>query len=104
MKRRAGGALLTQRRNELTEAREQATALAHELATTRARRDMVVRRLAELDRLDAALASDKEREEALRGDAEARIADLDDERAAIDHRLSDDEAQAARIGRELDRV
>jgi chromosome segregation protein len=95
------GALLTQRRNELTQAREQATALAHELATMRARRDMVVRRLAELARLDAALAADKEREEALRGDAEARISDLDDERAAIDHRLSDDEAQAARIGREL---
>ena len=95
------GALLTQRRNELSQAREQATALAHEMATMRARRDTVVRRLAELDRLDAALAADKEREEALRGDAEARIADLEAERAAIDHRLSDDEAQAIRIGREL---
>jgi len=95
------GALLTQRRNELSQAREQATALAHELATMRARRDTVVRRLAELDRLDAALAADKEREEALRGDAETRIADLDAERAAIDHRLSDDEAQAVRIGRQL---
>jgi chromosome segregation protein len=95
------GALLTQRRNELSQARERATALAHELATMRARRDTVVRRLAELDRLDSALAADKEREEALRGDAEARIADLDAERLAIDHRLSDDEAQAVRIGREL---
>jgi chromosome segregation protein len=95
------GALLAQRRNELSAAREQATALAHELATMRARRDTVVRRLAELDRLDAALAADKEREEALRGDAEARIADLESERAAIDHRLADDEAQAVRIGREL---
>ena len=37
------------------EARERATQLAHELATTRARRDTVVRRLAELDRLDASL-------------------------------------------------
>jgi chromosome segregation protein len=95
------GALLTQRRNELSQARELATELAHELATMRARRDTTVRRLAELDRLDAALAADKEREEALRGDAEARIADLDTERAAIDHRLSDDETQAVRIGREL---
>jgi chromosome segregation protein len=94
-------ALLAQRRNELSQAREQATALAHELATMRARRDTVVRRLAELDRLDAALETDREREEALRGDAEARIAALDAERAAIDHRLSDDEAQAVRIGREL---
>jgi chromosome segregation protein len=67
-------ALLNQRRHELAEARERATELAHELATTRARRDTVVRRLAELDRLDASLASDVEREEALRHDAEARIA------------------------------
>ncbi|GAA4753491.1 chromosome segregation protein SMC [Sphingomonas daechungensis] len=94
-------ASLNQRRHELSEARERATALAHELATTRARRDTVVRRLAELDRLDASLASDVEREEALRHDAEARIAELDSERAAIEHRLSDDEAQSARIGREL---
>ena len=95
------GRLLAKRRSELQRAREQATALAHELATMRARRDTVVRRLTELDRLDAALAADKEREEALRSDAEARIADLEAERTAIDHRLSDDEAQAARIGREL---
>lgn len=94
-------ALLNQRRHELSEARERATELAHELATTRARRDTVVRRLAELDRLDASLVSDVEREEALRNDAEARIAELDAERAAIEHRLSDDEAQSARIGREL---
>ncbi|HJR83222.1 MAG TPA: chromosome segregation protein, partial [Sphingomicrobium sp.] len=95
------GALLAQRRNELSQARERATSLAHELATMRARRDTVVRRLAELDRLDAALAADKEREEALREDAEALIAELDAERAAIGHRLSDDEAQSVRIGREL---
>jgi len=94
-------ALLSQRRNELSQARERATELAHELATTRARRDTVVRRLAELDRLDASLASDVEREEALRGDAEARIAELEAERAAIDQRLADDEAQSARIGRDL---
>ena len=68
------GALLAQRRNELSAAREQATALAHELATMRARRDTIVRRLAELDRLDLALAADKEREEALRADAETRNA------------------------------
>jgi chromosome segregation protein len=94
-------ALLSRRRNELSRARERSTELAHELATTRARRDTVVRRLAELDRLDASLASDVEREEALRGDAEARIAELDAERAAIDQRLADDEAQSARIGRDL---
>ena len=94
-------AILTQRRNELSDARAKATELAHELATTRARRDTIVRRLAELDRLDASLAADVEREEALRTDAEARIADLEAERAAIDARLGDDEDQAARIGRDL---
>jgi chromosome segregation protein len=94
-------ALLGQRRHELTQARERATELAHELATTRARRDTVVRRLAELDRLDASLASDVEREEALRHDAEARIAELEVERAAIEQRLADDEGHSARIGREL---
>lgn len=94
-------ALLTQKRNALTEAREKATKLAHELATTRARRDAVVRRLAELERLDAALAADVQREEALRADAEARIASVEVERTAIEQRLSDDEAKAARIGTEL---
>ncbi len=94
-------ALLGQRRNELTQARERATELAHELATTRARRDTVVRRLVELDRLDASLASDVEREEALRHDAEARIAELEAERMAIEQRLADDEGHSARIGREL---
>jgi chromosome segregation protein len=97
----AAGAMLAQRRTEVSEARAQATAMAHELATTRARRDTIVRRLSELDRLDASLASDIEREEALRGDAEARIAQLDEERAAIDRRLGDQENEAARIGREL---
>jgi chromosome segregation protein len=97
----AAGAMLAQRRTEVSEARAQATAMAHELATTRARRDTIVRRLGELDRLDASLASDIEREEALRGDAEARIAQLDEERAAIDRRLGDQENEAARIGREL---
>jgi chromosome segregation protein len=94
-------ALLTQRRNALSEAREKATRLAHELATTRARRDAVVRRLAELERLDAALASDIQREEALRDDAEARIASLEEERGSVEQRLADDEAQSARIGQEL---
>jgi chromosome segregation protein len=93
--------LLSERRKALAAAREQATALAHELATTRARRDTVVRRLTELDRLDEALAADIAREQALGEDARARIAQLEKERGAIDKRLSDQEEQAARIGREL---
>jgi chromosome segregation protein len=84
-------ALLTERRNALTEAREQGHELAHQLAAARARRDTVVRRLAELDRLDAALGSDIAREEALKGDA-AR---------AIEQRLHDAEAQSSRLATEL---
>ena len=43
---------LTVKRNALAEVREQGHALAHQLATARARRDTVSRRLAELDRLE----------------------------------------------------
>ena len=57
------------------EARDEGRTLAHELATARARRDTVVRRLAELDRLDLSLAAESAREEALRDDAARAIAD-----------------------------
>src|SRR4051812_9850965 len=43
---------LTQRRNALAELRDQGHDLAHQLATARARRDTVARRLTELERLD----------------------------------------------------
>src|SRR5690349_6476865 len=92
---------LAVKRNALAELREQGHALAHQLATARARRDTVSRRLAELERLDAALKSDIAREEALKGDAERAIAQLDEERAAIARRLEDAEAHSARIASEL---
>src|SRR3954447_21184463 len=76
-------------RDALAEVREAGHALAHELATARARRDTVARRLAELDRLDASLAADVAREEALQGDAAAAMAQLDAERSTIERRLSD---------------
>lgn len=95
------GALLTERRNALAEAREQGHELAHQLATARARRDTVSRRLTELDRLDASLAGDIQREEALKGDAGRAIAQLEEERGAIEQRLQDAEAQSARIAAEL---
>ena len=44
---------LAEKRNALAEARELGHELAHKLASARARRDTVSRRLAELDRLDA---------------------------------------------------
>ncbi|MFL6758542.1 chromosome segregation SMC family protein [Sphingomonas sp.] len=97
---RASGEL-TARRNGLAELREQGHELAHQLATARARRDTVVRRLAELDRLDSSLAGDVQREEALKADAARAIATLDAERAAIGRRLEDSENHSARIALEL---
>ena len=94
-------ALLTERRNALTAARDAGHELAHQLATARARRDTVARRLAELGRLTAALDADIAREAALHGDAAAAIAQLDEERSAIEQRLHDAEALAGRIAAEL---
>src|SRR5687767_12378703 len=94
-------ALLTQRRGELGDARDAALNLAHRLASARARHDTALRRLAELDRLDASLAADIEREQALQGDAARAIAQLDEERGAIEQKLVDAEAIAARIASEL---
>ena len=92
---------LADKRAALTEARDSARTLAHDLATARARRDTIVRRLAELDRLDTSLASETAREEALRDDAARAIALLDDEREAIAARLADGEAQAGRLATDL---
>src|SRR4051812_2549137 len=92
---------LAQKRNALAQARELGHELAHRLASARARRDTVARRLAELDRLDASLMTDVGREQALKGDAAQAIANLDQERAAIERRLEDSEASAARLSAEL---
>jgi len=94
-------ALLTERRNALTEIREQGHELAHQLAAARARRDTVARRLAELDRLDASLTSDIAREESLKSDAARALRQLDEERGAIAKRLEDAETHSARISAEL---
>ena len=94
-------AALAKRRAEVTALRESGHDLAHKLATARARHDTVVRRLEELDRLDSTLTGDIRREEALKGDAAKAIRQLEEERAAIEQRLVDGEAIAARIGAEL---
>jgi chromosome segregation protein len=99
--RDAATAALAERRRALADAREAGHALAHDLATARARRDTVARRLSELDRLDAALGGDIERERALKGDAARAIAQLDEERAALEQRLAQTEARSARISAEL---
>jgi chromosome segregation protein len=92
---------LTARRNALNQLREEGHALAHQLAAARARRDTVARRLAELDRLDASLAGDIQREEALKGDAARAIVQLEQERTAIAQRVEDAETHAARLATEL---
>jgi chromosome segregation protein len=88
-------------RNALAELREEGHSLAHQLATALARRDTVARRLTELDRLDASLKGDMAREEALKGDAAQAIAQLEEERAAIEQRLEDGENHSTRIAAEL---
>jgi chromosome segregation protein len=95
---------LTARRNMLAELREQGHDLAHQLATARARQDTVIRRLAELDRLDASLTTDMSREEALKSDAARALAQLEEERTAIGRRLEDAETHAARIATELSKA
>ena len=97
----AANQLLTERRNALATSRDAAHDLAHQLATARARRDTVARRLEELDRLDAALEADIAREKALHGDAAAAIAQIEEERSTIEQRLDDAEAQGGRIAAEL---
>ena len=92
---------LSDKRNALTALREQGHELAHQLAAARARRDTVARRLGELDRLDASLVADIQREEALKGDAARAIAQLEQERATITSRLEAAETHAARIATEL---
>ena len=97
-------ALLAERRAALGTARDAALNLGHQLASARARRDTVIRRLEELERLDVSLAADMAREEALQGDAARAIAQLDNERGVIERRLVDAEAIAARIAAELSKT
>ena len=92
---------LAQRRKAVAELRDEGHQLAHQLATARARRDTVTRRIAELDRLDASLSADLAREDALKGDASSAIDQLERERQSIEQRLDDAEGQAARIAAEL---
>jgi chromosome segregation protein len=97
----AANKVLAEKREALAAIREEGHALAHRLATARARRDTVGRRLAELDRLDRALADDIAREEALKRDAGEALGQLESERAAIAERLERSEEQSARIASDL---
>ncbi|MEO6360209.1 MAG: chromosome segregation protein SMC, partial [Sphingomicrobium sp.] len=95
------GRELAKCRVELTDAREAGHGLAHQLATARARRDTVVRRLAELARLEMSLAADIEREESLKRDANAAADRLDREQEEISARLETTEDVAVRLASEL---
>src|SRR5687767_1216724 len=75
-------------------ARDRATSLGHQLATLRAERDGIARRLRELAERRTALLGDREREAALGEDAQAALARLDQEGRDIAARLA--AAEAAR--------
>ena len=92
---------LAEKREAAVAARDASRTLAHELATARAKRDTVVRRLAELGRLEQALSAETAREMALKADAARAVETLDEERRQIDERLADAETIAARIAAEL---
>ncbi len=92
---------VSRRRTATQEVRDEARNLAHLLATARARRDTVVRRLAELERLATSLAAETAREQALGEDAARAIAALDAERDGIEARLADGESIVARIAADL---
>lgn len=85
---------LADRRSAALEARDRSTSLGHQLATLRAERDGIARRLRELSERRAALLGDREREAALGEDAKAALARLEQEGRDIAARL--DAAEAAR--------
>jgi chromosome segregation protein len=83
------------------DARARGSEIAHRLATARARRDTIARRISELERLEAASEADIGREEALKADAAAAIAQIEQERDLIERRLSDEEGHSAHLAKEL---
>ncbi|MBB3764473.1 chromosome segregation SMC family protein [Sphingomicrobium lutaoense] len=87
---------LASAREDAVYARSAGQDLAHRLATARAERDTVLRRLDELDRAFAAVAAETAREEALKQDAAKAIAALEEERERIEKQLGDSEGEAER--------
>ncbi|PSJ37627.1 chromosome segregation protein SMC [Allosphingosinicella deserti] len=82
------------RRKAAQGARDAATALGHSLASVRAERDMVARRIKDLTARQATLAADRVREAALAEDAKAALERLARESEEIEIRLA--AAEAAR--------
>jgi chromosome segregation protein len=79
---------LGERRSAALEARDRSTSLGHQLATLRAERDGIARRLRELSERRTALLGDREREAALGEDARAALARLEQEGRDIAARLA----------------
>jgi len=90
-------ATLAQARKAAEAARERASELGHQLAALGAERDSVRRRIAELEERRRTLAADRGREEALRADAHAAIARLEEELSAIAQRLAEAEEKRGTI-------
>ncbi|MGZ8327071.1 MAG: chromosome segregation SMC family protein [Allosphingosinicella sp.] len=85
---------LADRRSAALAARDRATSLGHQLATLRAERDGIARRLRDLSERRTALLGDRDREAALGEDAKAALARLEQEGRDIAARLA--AAEAAR--------
>ncbi|HEX8442048.1 MAG TPA: chromosome segregation protein SMC [Allosphingosinicella sp.] len=92
----AAGAL-ADLRSAAQAAREQATSLAHRLATLETEHETIGRRIRELADGRAALLADRAREAALADDARAALSRLEEERSAIAARLAEAEASRATI-------
>jgi chromosome segregation protein len=93
--RAQAGQALAAARTTSQDLREQASELGHKVAALRAERDMISRRIAEVADRRVTLAGDHARESALREDATAAIARLEEELETISERLA-----AAEAGRE----
>ncbi|CAA9515561.1 MAG: Chromosome partition protein smc [uncultured Sphingomonas sp.] len=97
----AAAAEVADRRRVAVRAREEGQALAHQLATARARLDTVRRRLVELERLAEQIAAERSRELGLSEDAQRAEVTLTGERVAIERRLANSEAEGGRIAAAL---
>lgn len=110
-RRQAAETLAGARADALAE-RDRSSDAAHRLATVRAERDTVVRRLADLDATRTRLSQDRLREGALAEDARTALARLGDEQEALSYRIADAErrlpglvrslAEAERAGRDAE--
>ncbi|MEA3035444.1 MAG: chromosome segregation protein [Sphingomonadales bacterium] len=89
--------VVAEKRSAAQAAREQASSLGHQLATLRAERDTVARRIRDLADRRTTLLADREREAALGADAKAALERLEREERDIAGRLAAAEASRGTI-------